>query len=98
MVTAFMEENIVFLILSITLIFFVWGKIRYDFVALIALFAVIVFKIIPAEKAFTGFAHPAIITVAAVMVVSQGLQDSGLIDLVARWLLKLGNNFFIILW
>jgi di/tricarboxylate transporter len=90
-----MEQNIVFITLFITLVLFIWGKIRYDFIALAALFIVTIFGVIPAEKTFSGFGHPAVITVVAVMIVSQGLQNSGLIDLIARWLGKLGKNMLL---
>lgn len=90
-----MEENIVFLLLASTLILFIWGKIRYDFIALAILFALSILRIIPVRETFSGFGHPAVITVAAVMIVSQGLQNSGLIDLIARWLEKLGKNNFL---
>ncbi len=84
-----------FITLFITLVLFIWGKIRYDFIALAALFIVTIFGVIPAEKTFSGFGHPAVITVVAVMIVSQGLQNSGLIDLIARWLGKLGKNMLL---
>ncbi len=87
-----MEENIVFLLLASALVLFIWGKIRYDFIALAVLFVLSILRIIPVEDTFSGFGHPAVITVAAVMIVSQGLQNSGLIDLIARWLEKLGKN------
>lgn len=87
-----MEENVVFLLLASALILFIWGKIRYDFIALAILFVLSILRIIPVEDTFSGFGHPAVITVAAVMIVSQGLQNSGLIDLIARWLEKIGKN------
>jgi di/tricarboxylate transporter len=90
-----MEENLVFLLLASALILFIWGKIRYDFIALAILFALSILRIIPVGETFSGFGHPAVITVAAVMIVSQGLQNSGLIDLIARWLEKLGKNNFL---
>ena len=82
----------VFLLLASALILFIWGKIRYDFIALAILFVLSILRIIPVEDTFSGFGHPAVITVAAVMIVSQGLQNSGLIDLIARWLEKIGKN------
>lgn len=87
-----MEQIIVFLILAVTLLLFIWGKIRYDFVALMALLAVVISRIIPFEAAFDGFGHPAVITVAAVMIISKGMQNSGLIDLIGRNMMKLGKN------
>ena len=50
----------------------------------IALFVLIVLEVIPANDAFSGFAHPAVITVALVLVISQGLSNSGLAGLVGK--------------
>jgi di/tricarboxylate transporter len=70
---------------------FAWGRWRYDVVALVALLTLVIAGIVPADTAFTGFGHPAVITVAAILVVSRGLQNSGLIDRVARWLSRAGD-------
>lgn len=68
---------------------FVWGKWRYDLVALAALLAMVLRGVVPAEAAFSGFAHPAVITVAAVLVVSRGLLNAGVVDAIARRLMRL---------
>ena len=39
-----------------------------------------------------GFAHPAVITVAVILVVSKALQDSGLIEILGQKVIQLGNN------
>ena len=38
------------------------------------------------DAAFQGFAHPAVITVAAVLIISRTLQNSGLVDYLVRFL------------
>jgi len=68
-------------VLVAALVMFVWGKWRYDLVALMALLVLTVVGIVPADGAFSGFGHPAVITVAAVLIVSAGLQSAGVIDL-----------------
>lgn len=88
-----MEKNIVFITLGIALVLFVWGKIRYDLVSLLALLFLVFWGIVPASEAFAGFGHPAVITVAAVLIISQALQNSGLVDIIARLLEKIGKNF-----
>ena len=60
---------------------FIWGKVRYDALAIGALFVLVVLEIIPANDAFAGFAHPAVVTVALVLIISQGLKNSGLTGL-----------------
>jgi len=75
-------------LLSATLIallgLFIWGKVRYDALAIGALFVLVVLEIIPANDAFAGFAHPAVVTVALVLIISQGLKNSGLTGLVGK--------------
>ena len=43
--------------------------------------------VVPVEQAFLGFAHPAVITVACILVLSRGLQISGAVDVLAHRLL-----------
>ena len=62
---------------------FIWGRIRYDIVALLTLLAVVIAGLVPPATAFSGFGHPAVITVAAVLVISQGLRNSGIVGLLA---------------
>ncbi len=78
------QQIIVFAVLGMTLVLFVWGRWRYDLVACLSLFALIFAGIIETEAAFSGFAHPAVITVAAVLVLSRGLRNSGVVDTLAR--------------
>ncbi|MGM0466899.1 MAG: SLC13 family permease, partial [Acidobacteriota bacterium] len=90
-----MDQIIVFITLFIALILFSWGKYRHDIVALIALFILVLAGIVPKEQAFSGFAHPAVITVAAVLIISRALQNSGLIDVIASLLLKVGKKLIV---
>ena len=75
-------------LLSITIIsllgFFIWSKFRYDALAAGALVVLMILGVIPANQAFDGFAHPAVITVALVLIISKGLKNSGLTGLVGK--------------
>lgn len=73
-----------FAILGATLSLFLWGKFRHDVVALAALMACVITGLVPADTAFAGFAHPAVITVACVLILSRGLQNTGAVDWLAR--------------
>ena len=79
-----MDHVVVFAVLLCSLVLFVWGMVRHDLVALSALIILVAVGIIESDTAFSGFAHPAVITVAAVLVVGRGLQRSGLVDLLAK--------------
>lgn len=90
-----MEQIIVFVTLFLSLVFFVWGKIRYDIVAFLALFVLVVTQIIPSEKAFSGLGHPAVITVAAVLVISKAMQHSGLVDVIVNFISSFTSKLFL---
>ncbi|MBN1639271.1 MAG: SLC13 family permease, partial [Ignavibacteriales bacterium] len=90
-----MEQNIVFLTICAALFLFAWGKFRHDFVALICLFILVIFGIVEPNDAFSGFGHPAVITVAAVLVIGKALEFSGLIELLGKWVSKIGKNIML---
>lgn len=87
-----LDMAIVFGTLILTLVLFATGRVRYDIVALIALLIVTITGIVDPVDAFLGFGHPAVVTVAAVLVLSKGLQNSGLIDIIARWVARVGDS------
>ena len=86
------DQLLVVAVLAGAFAFFVWGRWRYDAVALLALLALVLGGVIPGDEAFTDFGHPAVVTVAAVLVVSRGLQNSGAVDVLARWLTVAGAS------
>lgn len=78
------EQATAFAVLGVTLALFVWGRWRYDLIAIVALLAVVLLGLVPPAQAFAGFAHPAVVTVAAVLIISRGLQNAGLVDAVVK--------------
>jgi di/tricarboxylate transporter len=82
-----LPQILIFAVLAATLGLFLWGRFRHDVVALLALAACIVTGLVPAAEAFAGFGHPAVITVACVLVLSRGLQNTGAVDWLARSIL-----------
>lgn len=79
-----MPQLMIFFILLATMGLFLWGRFRHDVVALAALMACVIAGLVPAGDAFAGFGHPAVITVACVLILSQGLQNTGAVDWLAR--------------
>ncbi len=77
---------LVFGILAGALILFASGRLRYDYVAIIALLIGVFLGVVPASSAFSGFGHPAVITVAAVLIISKALQNSGVVTFLTRFL------------
>ena len=78
------EQFILTITLVSLLVFFIWGKFRYDALSMGALVVLVILDVIPSADAFVGLSHPAVITVALVLVISQGLKNSGLTGLVGK--------------
>jgi len=89
------QQWIIFGTLLLTLVLFVTGRWRFDVVALLALLIVVLTGLVPVESAFNGFSNPAVITVAAVLVISRALQNSGAIDLIGDRLLRLKGGMVV---
>ena len=82
------QPQIVILVILVAMMaLFLWGRWRHDVIALAALLACVFTGLVPAQEAFAGFGHPAVITVACVLILSQGLQRSGAVDALASFIL-----------
>jgi di/tricarboxylate transporter len=94
------DQALLVAILLATLGLFIWGRWRHDFVAVAALLAAVLGGFVAPGDAFTGFGHPAVITVACVLVLSRGLQTSGAVDVLVRYALptKAGPTLSWPLW
>ena len=85
----------IYLIIVISLILFATNRWRYDVVSLLVLVVIVIFGLIPAENAFLGFSNSAVVTVAAVLVLTRGLQNSGLIEMIGEQLVKLKGGIMV---
>jgi di/tricarboxylate transporter len=88
------EQLSIVFILTGVFIFFLWGRWRYDVLAFSALMVSVIAGVITPKNAFNGFSHPAVITVAAVLVISSGLAVSGVIDRIAHIVVPPVKNLF----
>jgi di/tricarboxylate transporter len=84
-------------LLALALVLFASGRLRHDLVALLVLFAALALGLVPFGEAFAGFGHPAVITVAAALVVSRAIAATGILDnLAGRLAAKARNPFLLI--
>ena len=81
------DQIAILAILALAMAAFLSGRLRHDMVAMGALIACVAAGLVPSQEAFAGFGHPAVITVACVLVLSRGLQTSGAVDVLARTVL-----------
>ena len=73
----------IFALLAGLLTLLIWGRWRYDVVAFLALIVAVASGLVPVNLAFSGFGHPATVTVAFVLIISRALASSGAVDWVA---------------
>lgn len=81
------DQTIIMAIIAASIGMFLWGRWRHDMVAVGALVACVLFGLVAPQDAFAGFGHPAVVTVACVLVLSRGLQISGAVDVLTRTVL-----------
>lgn len=81
------DQVLILAILACTVGMFLWGRWRHDMVAMGSLLACVLAGVLPASDALAGFGHPAVITVACVLVMSRGLLTSGAVDVLTRHVL-----------
>ncbi len=79
-------------LLFFVFVFLVWGRWRYDLVAFVALLLALLAGLVPKEQAFSGFGHPATVIIALVLIISRGLSNSGVIELLARYVVDTGRK------
>jgi di/tricarboxylate transporter len=72
---------------------FLWGRLRYDIVAMLALLAGVAVGIVPVKEAFTGFSDDIVIIVGSALVLSAAVARSRVIErLLARLAPHLGST------
>ena len=59
---------------------FVWGRIRHDIVAMGGLMAGVLLGVVPSKTAFSGFGETAVVSVAAMLVLTRTLTETGATD------------------
>jgi di/tricarboxylate transporter len=79
-----LDQALAFGILGITVGLFLWGRIAYDLVAMLALLAGVLVGIIPVDRAFSGFADDVVVIVASALLVSAAVARSGAVERLMR--------------
>ena len=78
------DQGLAFGLVGVTIAAFVWGRFRYDVVAVCALLAGIAIGVVPAKEAFAGFSNDITVIIAAALVVSAAFARSGIVEAVLR--------------
>jgi di/tricarboxylate transporter len=78
------QQGAAFAVIVLMMGLFVWGKLRYDLVAMLTLFVAVLVGIVPAKEAFSGFSDDIIIIVASALLVSAAVARSGVVEVALR--------------
>ena len=96
------QQAMLFILIGTLFVFLIWGRYRYDIVAFGALLTAYLLGLIPTERVFSGFGHPAVIIIALVLIISRGLYLSGAIELISTVLLngtrRIGQHIALMAW
>lgn len=82
-----LQQGLAFGLIALTIGAFVWGRFRYDLVAVVALVLGLAVGIIPADAAFDGFKNDVTVIIACALIVSAAFARSGIIELAMRRIL-----------
>ena len=84
----------IFLLVLLVCVFalLIWGRWRFDLIAFTALVVALLAGVVPANEAFSGFGHPATVIIALVLIVSRALTNSGVIELIGRYMLAASRS------
>jgi di/tricarboxylate transporter len=80
------DQILTLIILGGLIALFLWDRLRYDVVALLALLVSVAAGIVPKDHAFAGFANPVLPLIAGALIVSVAIGQSGAIEILLRWL------------
>ncbi|HZK89900.1 MAG TPA: SLC13 family permease, partial [Stellaceae bacterium] len=83
------DQILTFVILAGLIALFLWDRLRYDLVALLALLGAVGCGVVPADKAFNGFSNQVLPLIGAALIVSVAIGQSGAIEVMLRWLTPL---------
>ena len=83
---------ITIIILVLSAVFFVNGKIRSDLVALCALVALLIFQILTPDEALSGFSNSVVIMMVGLFVVGGAIFQTGLAKMISSHILKLAGK------
>ncbi len=78
------DQMLAFAVLAGMMLLFIWGRIRYDMVAVLALLASLVLGIVPPDKAFSGFSDDIVIIVGSALIISAAVARSGIVEAVIQ--------------
>jgi di/tricarboxylate transporter len=85
------EIIIVFGLILLAMVLFAMDGISFDLVAMILMSTLMLTGILDVKEGLSGFSNPATVTIAAMFALSKGIQKTGVLRVVSRFLGKVGQ-------
>jgi di/tricarboxylate transporter len=86
------DMMLVLVVLTATIGLFVSELVRVDIAAILVMVTIGLLGLVPANELFDGFASNAVLSIIAVMILGAGLDRTGVMTVVAAYILKVGGN------
>jgi di/tricarboxylate transporter len=86
------DMMLVLAVLAVTIALFVFEVVRVDVVALSVMVLLGLLGLVPSDQLFNGFASNAVISIIAVMILGAGLDRTGVMTVVAAFILRIGGK------
>ena len=84
--------SIMLIILSVTILLFVWGKFTPDVVALLSMLSLFFSGILDLNETLSGFSNPTVIMIAALFIIGEGLSQTGWTALAGQKFMSLAGK------
>ena len=84
----------VFVLLLLALVLFAWERFSFDVSAMIVLSLLLVTGLVTPEEGIAGFSNPAVVTIGAMFVLSEGLRRTGFLDILGEKIATAGRGGF----
>lgn len=78
------DQTLLFALFAVVLGLLLWGRVRHDLVAAGGLLVAVLLGLVPEDEAFSGFASPAVLIVALVLIASRAFENSGILGLLTK--------------
>ncbi len=84
-------------VIVLAMALFASEKLRIDLIALLVLASLVILGIVSPVEALSGFSNEATVTVAAMFALSLGIERSGALDPLSRWLMRIKRPWVLTL-
>ena len=86
------ETIFIFVLVGVTAVLMASNRIRFDVIALLVVLALILSGVLTVPEALAGFGSSVVILVAALLVIGEMLDRTGVTAVVGEWILKKGGT------